>query len=82
VKRIVMLLTVAAVFAALMALNGLAAGTAFAVNTTSNQQNPPFGQSTGSTVHGSHGSIVLQHGKNGKVYSSTSCKVTGSSHTC
>ena len=81
-KRIVMLLTVAAIFAALMALNGVGAGTAFAVNTTNNQTHPPYGTSTGGTVHGSHGSTIERHGMSGKIITQGTCKVTGPTHSC
>jgi hypothetical protein len=82
VKRIIVLLIVALVFAALMGLNGLGAGTAFAVNQNLDQQDPPFGHSTGGTIHGSHVLLTERHGHSGKIIATETCKRTDHTITC
>ena len=80
-KRIVLMLTIAAMFAVAMVV---AAPLAFAVNsTTTTCRNP--GQCTTTTIHGSHGSQVQKNGQGqggGEIKNAGTCKVTGSNHTC
>ena len=80
-KRIVLMLTVAAMLVVAMSM---AAPSAFAKNTSSCDFER--GTTTCTTVHGSKGSQDSHHGQIGSSGSDTEptgeCKVTGRTHTC
>ena len=79
-KRIVLMLTVAVMFAVAMVI---AAPLAFAVNSSSCDFSR--GTTTCTTVHGSHGSTDTHHGQTNSSGADTgggTCKVTGRNHTC
>ena len=80
-KRIVLMLTVAAMLALAMVVS---VPYAFAVNSSSCDFSR--GQTVCTTVHGSHGDQTSHHGQvnsNGSTTPSPGpCKVTGSTHTC
>ena len=79
-KRIIMMLTVAAMLVVALSVT---APMAFAKNTETCDFDK--GKTTCTTVHGSHGSTDTHQGSpdsNGKDRGGGPCKVTGSDHTC
>jgi hypothetical protein len=79
-KRIILMLTVAAMLVVAMTVT---AGPAFAVNSTQTTCKNP-GQCTTTTIHGSHGSTVQKNGQgqgSGEIKNSGTCKRTGSTTT-